>query len=291
MDGIINIYKPTGMTSFDVVYKVKKLMKEKKVGHTGTLDPEACGVLPVCVGRATKLIDYMMGDKKTYRARLKLGIVTDTYDREGNVIEVNEVNTSEREIMDALISFTGEINQVPPKYSALKINGKRMYELARAGVEFEVKSRPVTIYKIDNVHIEMPYVQFDVECSKGTYIRSLCYDIGRKLGCGAYMCELERMASGQFTIENSVRLDDLTSENIGGHLISMEKALSGFDEACFNDVFLKLIKNGVVVKDPRVTEMVSFDKLYRVCSERHELVGLGKKDANGFKLVKLLNLE
>ena len=173
MNGILNVFKPTGMTSFDVVRIIKKISNVKKVGHAGTLDPEASGVLPVCIGKATKAIDYIMGDFKIYEAELKLGVITDTYDREGKILRESEVNASDEEIIQVINSFIGEIKQVPPMYSALKVNGKKLYELARAGIEIEREARPIIIYDIDITDIKIPYVKFRVKCSKGTYIRSL----------------------------------------------------------------------------------------------------------------------
>ncbi len=202
--GVLNINKPLGISSFDVVRKIKKLAKEKKVGHGGTLDPEACGVLPVCIGRATKAIDFIMEGEKEYIAKVKLGVVTDTYDREGKVLRESKVDSTEEEITKVINKFVGTIAQVPPMYSALKQNGKKLYELAREGKEVYREPRTVTIHSIDILSIDSPIIHIKVRCSKGTYIRSLCYDIGEELGCGAMMWELERTATGPFTIDRSV---------------------------------------------------------------------------------------
>ena len=176
MNGVINIFKNKGMSSFDVVRKVRKVAREKKVGHTGTLDPEATGVLPVCLGKGTKIIDYIMKAKKTYFVTFKLGIKTNTYDLEGEIIEEKDIsNITEEETLKTINSFVGEYSQVPPMFSALKKDGVRLYDLARQGIEIEREGRLITIYDIKNIDISMPYVSMEVTCSKGTYIRSLCY--------------------------------------------------------------------------------------------------------------------
>ena len=187
MNGVLNIFKNSGMSSFDVVRIVKKVACEKKVGHTGTLDPEAIGVLPVCLGKATKIIDYIMNDKKSYKVKFKLGVTTTTYDLEGEILsETDTSNITVEETLEAINKFKGTYNQVPPMYSALKKNGVRLYELARKGIEVEREGRPITIYDIKDIEINLPYISMEVTCSKGTYIRSLCYDIGEELKVGAY---------------------------------------------------------------------------------------------------------
>ncbi|WP_288678151.1 tRNA pseudouridine(55) synthase TruB [uncultured Clostridium sp.] len=291
MNGVINIYKNTGMTSFDVVAMVRRVAKMKKVGHTGTLDPAASGVLPVCLGKATKIIDYIMENKKVYRVNLKLGMVTDTYDLEGEVLrEKNSSHITKDEILNCINSFVGTIDQVPPMYSALKQNGVRLYELARQGIEVHREARKVTIYSIENVKIESNYnIQMDVCCSKGTYIRSLCYDIGEKLNVGATMTALERIQNGPFTKEEAINIEDLTEELLEKHIISIEKALDSFEEITVNEKFGKLLRNGVKVFDNRMySEEVEFNKLYRVYEDNGVFLGLGKRDEKGFKLEKLL---
>lgn len=291
MNGVINIYKNTGMTSFDVVAMVRRVAKMKKVGHTGTLDPAASGVLPVCLGKATKIIDYIMENKKVYRVNLKLGMVTDTYDLEGEVLrEKNSSHITKDEILNCINSFVGTIDQVPPMYSALKQNGVRLYELARQGIEVHREARKVTIYSIENVKIESNYnIQMDVCCSKGTYIRSLCYDIGEKLNVGATMTALERIQNGPFTKEEAINIEDLTEELLEKHIISIEKALDSFEKITVNEKFGKLLRNGVKVFDNRMySEEVEFNKLYRVYEDNGVFLGLGKRDEKGFKLEKLL---
>lgn len=291
MNGVINIYKNTGMTSFDVVAMVRRVAKMKKVGHTGTLDPAASGVLPVCLGKATKIIDYIMENKKVYRVNLKLGMVTDTYDLEGEVLrEKDASHITKDEILNCINSFVGTIDQVPPMYSALKQNGVRLYELARQGIEVHREARKVTIYSIENIKIESnDNIQMDVCCSKGTYIRSLCYDIGEKLNVGATMTALERIQNGPFTKEEAINIEDLTEELLEKHIISIEKALDSFEKITVNEKFGKLLRNGVKVFDNRMySEEVEFNKLYRVYEDNGVFWGLGKRDEKGFKLEKLL---
>jgi len=291
MNGVINIYKNTGMTSFDVVAMVRRVAKMKKVGHTGTLDPAASGVLPVCLGKATKIIDYIMENKKVYRVNLKLGMVTDTYDLEGEVLREKDASyITKDEILNCINSFVGTIDQVPPMYSALKQNGVRLYELARKGIEVHREARKITIYSIENIKIESnDNIQMDVCCSKGTYIRSLCYDIGEKLNVGATMTALERIQNGPFTKEEAINIDDLTEELLEKHIISIEKALDSFEKIIVNEKFSKLLRNGVKVFDNRIySEEVEFNKLYRVYEDNGVFLGLGKRDEKGFKLEKLL---
>lgn len=286
--GILNIYKPTKITSFDVVRIIRKLTDEKKVGHCGTLDPEACGVLPICIGRATKAIDYIMENNKVYVAELKLGEVTDTYDIEGKVIRQCDVNVTAEEVMEAVYSFKGDIKQVPPMYSALKVNGKKLYELAREGIEIEREARSITIHDIKVLEINLPYVKMEVNCSKGTYIRSLCYDIGEKLGCGAMMSALERTATGKFTKEDSINIESLNKENIYDYIIPIENAFLNYPKVVANIKFKTLLLNGVILKDRSFTSNILKDEIYRVYDEENNLVGIGRKNDVGFKLIKIL---
>ncbi|WP_027623472.1 tRNA pseudouridine(55) synthase TruB [Clostridium lundense] len=287
MNGVLNIYKPSCMTSFDVVRRVKKICKIKRVGHTGTLDPLATGVLPICIGNSTKIVDYIMNENKIYVAKLKLGIVTDTYDREGKIIEENLVNIDESSIKECIKSFEGEIDQVPPMYSALKVNGKRLYELARQGIEVEREKRRINIYSIDILSIDIPFVTFKVECSKGTYIRSLCYDIGKMLGVGGTMWSLERTKTGAFTAENSINIEDLDEENVQNYIIPMDKALFKYDAVNMDKRYEILLLNGATLTNKYATQGIKENTILRVYIE-NKFIGLGKKNAEGFKIVKLL---
>ena len=209
IDGIINVYKERGYTSHDVVAKLRGILHQKKIGHTGTLDPDAEGVLPVCLGSGTKVCDLLTEKSKTYEAVLLLGKTTDTQDISGKVLSEVEVSCSEEEAKNAVLSFLGAYDQIPPMYSALKVNGKKLYELARAGVEVERKPRRVEILSIEILSISLPRVSFRVQCSKGTYVRSLCQDIGEKLGCGGCMESLVRTRVAGFSIEESLRLSEI----------------------------------------------------------------------------------
>ncbi|OCB01243.1 tRNA pseudouridine(55) synthase TruB [Clostridium beijerinckii] len=290
MNGVLNIFKNKGMTSFDVVRKIKFLANEKKVGHTGTLDPEATGVLPVCLGKATKTIDYIMNSNKVYEVKFLLGVKTTTYDLEGEILEKNEIDHIKNdEVSEVALSFIGEYDQVPPMYSALKKNGVRLYELARKGIEVEREARKVRIFNISDLKIELPYVYMKVACSKGTYIRSLCYDIGEKLKVGAAMAELNRSETSIFKQVDSVNIDDLTKENIQDYIMTIEDALSFYPKITVKSTFTKLLINGVKVFDKRLTnEKREKNVLYRVYDSEGTFIGIGKQDDDGFKIEKLL---
>ena len=209
INGIINVYKEKGFTSFDVVAKMRGMFHQKNIGHTGTLDPDAEGVLPVCLGKATKVCDLLTDKDKEYKAVLLLGKETDTQDISGEVLNESEVNVSEEEVKTAILSFIGAYEQVPPMYSALKVNGQKLCDLARKGVTVERKARPVTIHHIEIVSMKLPEVEMVVSCSKGTYIRTLCDDIGKKLGCFGCMKSLLRTKVDRFKLENAYKLSEL----------------------------------------------------------------------------------
>lgn len=290
MNGVLNIFKPKGMSSFDAVRVVKKVAGTGKVGHTGTLDPEATGVLPICIGRATKIIDYIMDSEKVYEVTLKLGIRTTTYDLEGEVLEERDPShLTEEEILNSINSFKGEYSQIPPMYSALKQNGVRLYELARKGIEVERKGRLVNIYNLEDIKINNPYISMKVTCSKGTYIRSLCYDIGEKLGVFGTMTQLNRAKTSVFSQEKSININELTKENINDYILSMEEALEKYDKIIVNKKYVKLLVNGVRVADGRFTkDKVINNKLYRVYDDENNFIGLGERNDAGFKIEKLL---
>lgn len=252
MDGVFNIYKEKGFTSHDVVAIVRKTINQKKVGHTGTLDPEAEGVLPICVGKATKLADYIMADNKTYKATVKLGIITDTLDIWGEVLEERNVSSTKEEITDAVKSFIGKIEQIPPMYSAIKINGQKLYQLARKGIEVERKSRSVEIFDITvDEFISENEFSITVYCSKGTYIRSLCADIGEKLGCGATMTSLVRLKTGAFDGSNAITLDALKALAEKGEaenaLLGVTDVLRDYKKVKTVKKADKLMKNGAKI--------------------------------------------
>ncbi len=248
MNGIINIYKEAGFTSFDVVAKMRGILKIKKIGHTGTLDPDATGVLPVCIGNGTKLVELLADHDKEYVTELILGIATDTQDISGKVIKTSPVEVTCEEVADAVMSFVGEYMQVPPMYSALKVNGKKLYELAREGVEVERKARPVHFHEIEILSMELPVVKLRVVCSKGTYIRTLCNDIGEKLGCFAAMKSLLRTRVGSFGIAESITLRELEEKRDAGNLadvvLSPDKVFLHLPAVCVKPEFCRLLDNG-----------------------------------------------
>jgi len=208
MDGFLNVDKPKGMTSHDVVDEIRKLVGREKAGHTGTLDPEATGVLSIAIGKATKVIQFLK-DGKEYRATMRLGITTDTQDITGKVIAKSEVvNIAEEKIRKVFKNFLGKIEQIPPMVSAVKVKGERLYKLAREGKEVERSKRTVEIYRLDLLNYEPPDITLEVSCSKGTYIRTLCHDVGKILGCGACLKSLRRTRSGIFTLKKSRSLEE-----------------------------------------------------------------------------------
>lgn len=229
-NGILNINKPEGWTSQDVVAKLRGRLHIRRVGHTGTLDPMATGVLPVCFGKATRIIEYYDDDFKTYEAEMKLGMVTDTLDITGTVLETKPVDVSEEDVIQTIDSFRGWITQIPPKYSALKVNGKPLYKYAREGVEVEIKSRKIYVEDIQPVEVNLGEnrILFRVTCSKGTYIRTICDDIGKKLGCGGTMTALQRTQSGCFRVEDARTLPEIlemTDEELERCVIPMDETL------------------------------------------------------------------
>ena len=256
--GVINIYKEKGYTSHDVVAKLRGILKQKKIGHTGTLDPAAEGVLPVCLGKGTKLCDMLTEKEKTYRAVLLLGKTTDTQDTTGEVLSEKAVSCTEEDARKAVESFQGEYNQIPPMYSALKVNGKKLCDLARAGKTVERKARRVLIHEIVLESVELPRITMTVTCSKGTYIRTLCQDIGERLGCGGCMESLMRIRSGRFSIEESVRLSDVEKTMQEGCVeklvLPVDQMFAAYPAVYVKEEFRRLIENGNAVILPMLTE-------------------------------------
>ena len=286
-EGVININKPADWTSQDVCAKLRGRLHIKKNGHTGTLDPMATGVLPVCIGRATRFIEYYDADFKTYRAVMKLGRTSDTLDSTGTITgQYDFSNVSEADIRAALNSYTGEISQIPPKYSALKVNGRRAYDIARSGGDVELKSRIVTIASNELVSLdpEEGTAEFVVKCSKGTYIRTICDDIGRTLGCGAIMTSLERTGSGFFGIDDSYDLDkviNMTDTEIEACIIPVDETLVNLGIIELDTDRMRAFCNGnssgsrcySVTEEP----CVKFSDVYRVYSDGRFL-GTGRTD-------------
>lgn len=257
INGIINVYKEAGFTSHDVVAKLRGILKQKKIGHTGTLDPEATGVLPVCLGNGTRLCDMLADKSKEYIAVMRLGVVTDTQDMSGQILQEKEVLCSEEEVKNAILFFEGEYSQIPPMYSALKVNGKKLYELAREGKEIERQPRQVSINKIEILSMDLPLVKFQVGCSKGTYIRTLCQDIGEKLGCGAAMHSLQRTRVGNFLLGDALTLEEIEAlskeGNISEKVIPVDFVFLKLPKAVVKKEFRKRIDNGNALLTKHVT--------------------------------------
>lgn len=325
MNGIINVYKEKGFTSFDVCAKLRGILRQKKIGHTGTLDPDAVGVLPVCVGNATKLCDLLTDKDKEYEAVLLLGVSTDTLDTSGQVLKEVPVTAKEDEVREAIRSFIGTYDQVPPMYSAIKVNGKKLYELARQGIEIERKARKVTIHDIEILSMTpddknpsaIKEVRMRVHCSKGTYIRSLCEDIGNKLSCGGCMKELIRTKVSIYTIKDSLTLSQIEeyakNERMDEICQPVDSLFMKYKEFRMKEEFDRLVYNGnkirvenlqmdnqVIVQDTNTcinidqqsdskNLIVPNEILYRIYDSKHKFVGLYTNDEeiHCFKPVKM----
>ena len=281
ISGILNIKKEPGFTSHDVVAKLRGIVHQKKIGHTGTLDPDATGVLPVCLGKATKLCDIIGDWDKTYEAVLLLGRETDTEDTSGQTLKEREVAVTEEEIRDIILSFQGSYDQIPPMYSAKKVNGKKLYELAREGKTVERKPRPVHFYEIEILDISFPLVRFRVTCSKGTYIRTLCHDIGEKLGCGAAMESLLRTKVGRFTLDDAITLaqteEAVKKGTIESKILGIEEILAEYPRVCCTKEGDRLLANG----NPLVQALVDAQEKngwIRMCSSEGSFAGVYQWD-------------
>ena len=276
MTGFIILDKPAGITSFIGGAIVRRVTSEKKTGHTGTLDPMATGVLPVAVGNATRFIELLPSHDKGYRASFRPGITTDTLDITGTVLTTNDNIPDEETVKKAISHFTGEIEQLPPMYSAIKKDGKRLYELARQGIEVEREKRIVTIYNCDFVSYENGEYTIDVKCSKGTYIRSLISDIGEMRGCGAVMTALRRTLSNGFSIDEAHTEDELkAAEDVSAFLIPVDKALEAYPSIRVSEAQAKRFRNGGELDSARLhTKLVP--SLYRVYSPDDKFLGLGE---------------
>ncbi len=252
MNGVLNVYKEQGFTSHDVVAKLRGILKTKKIGHTGTLDPDAVGVLPVCIGKATKLCDLITDWGKTYEAVMLLGTTTDTLDISGKVVAQSEVKVSEVDVLKVCNEFVGEYEQIPPMYSALKHNGQKLYELARKGIEIERKPRTVHInsLRVNDINLadEQKTVTITVDCSKGTYIRSLCDDIGKKLGCGACMMKLTRTRVGEFMLDDTLTLNQISALVLKGEIedriVGIDEIFSDYPQITFAEEYNRYLHNG-----------------------------------------------
>lgn len=278
MNGIINFHKPKGMTSHDAVYYFRRLLKIKKIGHTGTLDPDATGVLPICIGKATRVSEYLLNADKEYIGSLVLGSETDTQDSSGEVLFTSNLTVDEEEIKNSFSKFTGKLSQIPPMYSAVRHNGKKLYELAREGKVVERKPRDINIYQLDILNIEDDNrkINFYTKCSRGTYIRTLCNDIGRDLGTYGHMSDLKRVGVGQFKIEDSFTMDylnNLSLDQISQLIMPIDTALDSLDKILVKNNYYKQLVNGVVV--PVDSKEVDLTSNYRVYCD-HKFIGIGK---------------
>lgn len=292
--GIINVYKEKGFTSFDVVAKLRGILKTKKIGHTGTLDPDAEGVLPVCIGRATKVCDILTDKDKVYEAVMLLGVETDTQDTSGEVLKELPVEVSEEAVKEAILSFVGEYAQVPPMYSALKVNGKKLYELAREGKTVERKARNVQIFSIEILEMDLPRVRMSVHCSKGTYIRTLCHDVGQKLGCGGCMDKLLRTKVGVFELADTLKLaeiDALSREGlVEDRIISVDELFEDYTKVWMKQEFDVVVHNGNRVKKRMFEEKLSSNtERLRVYDSKGEFIGIYEysEERSDFKPVKM----
>ena len=284
MFGFLNVYKPSGMTSHDVISVLRRVTKIKQIGHTGTLDPFAEGVLPVCIGKATRLIEYL-NDDKAYIGTVKLGKATTTYDTEGETVNFSDKKANLDEIKEALKVFRGEIEQLPPVYSAIKVKGKKLYEYAREGKEVEISPRRVTISKLETVdfNFEKQEVSLLIECSKGTYIRSIANDLGKNLGTYGHLIKLVRIKAGDFCIDNAIRLNELDStEKVCENLISPEEKLH-FPVYELDEEEKNKVSNGMKIKLPDSLKNADFVTL----TFNHKLAAITKTDEHQLRCEKV----
>lgn len=270
MDGVLLVHKPAGMTSHDVVNRIRKIFHTKKVGHCGTLDPEATGILVLCIGKATKALQFLMSETKEYQATLVLGQATDTYDASGQVVD-QKTFQGVFNVDNVLQSFVGLQEQLPPMYSAIKVNGKKLYEYARNHEKVEVQPRSIVIHRIELIDQHDQFITFRVQCSKGTYIRSLCVDIGQKLGYPAHMQKLVRLASGHFRLENCFSLEDIEQGHY--HMLSLEEAFQHFEHYVVEDA--QIVYHGKKIKS-------DIDHQVVVCNQEGQVLAVYGPDGTGY---------
>ncbi len=279
INGIINVYKEKGFTSFDVVAKMRGIFHQKKIGHTGTLDPDAEGVLPVCLGKATKVCDLLTDKDKEYKAVLLLGQETDTQDISGEVLNSANVDVTEAQVREVIASFVGEYEQVPPMYSALKVNGQKLCDLARKGITVERKARPVTIHSIEIQKVDLPEIEMLVHCSKGTYIRTLCDDIGKKLGTYGCMKSLLRTRVAHFSLENAYKLSELQElvqkpEHEWDFVESVDSVFTKYEAVYAGEKAEKLIRNGNRIPASMVKMNTEEKGTFRLYDSNNKFIGL-----------------
>lgn len=295
LNGIIAVNKPQGFTSFDVIAKMRGILKMKKLGHSGTLDPMATGVLPVFCGSATKAVSIIPHTGKSYTAGFRLGITTDTQDITGKILSENAFSVSAAQLEDTVRSFTGDIEQVPPMYSAVSVGGKRLYELARKGIEVEREARSVTVNRLEIIQFSEKTGEgiIETDCSGGTYIRTLIHDIGQQLGCGAVMTSLVRTFSNGFSLDECVTLEQLEQLRDRGELqnavISVERLFETLPEIRLNEMKTKMYRNGVKL---HLDKLKGFDgkEQYRIYSDKNEFLGIAVSDIPNNELRVFKNL-
>ena len=293
MDGIVNVMKPAGMTSHDVVAKLRKIYHTRKVGHTGTLDPDAVGVLPVCIGQATRLVEYLTDKEKVYKTIVKFGAETNTQDASGEVTRTTDLPTlSKEEFIAVTQQFIGEIQQVPPMYSAIKKDGQPLYKLARQGIDVEVEARPVIIHEIKVLMYNPESAMLEVRCGKGTYIRTLCQDIGRACGSSAHMAYLMRTASGVFGMDTAVPLARLEqSEQPEQFLVDMNTSLGNMPALTVTDaLMLTRVQNGLAQRIPGYNAL-AMQTVCRAVDAQGSLLAIGTITADGFQPNKVFTKE
>ena len=294
--GVLNINKEKGFTSHDVVAKLRGIVGQKKIGHTGTLDPDATGVLPVCLGKATKLCDMLTDKDKTYETVMLLGKTTDTQDISGEILSEGSLDEIDNEaVIKCIGEFVGDYMQVPPMYSALKVNGKKLYELARQGIEVERKARPLVIHEIKIIDVDLPRVRMEVFCSKGTYIRTLCHDIGQKLGCGACMEELIRTKVSRFELADSLTLKEVEELKEAGRLdeilVPIDAMFSEYEAVTLKKEFAAFAYNGNMFMPKYICERITLTdgKQVRVYDEDGTFIAIYAfcKEKWMFQIVKM----
>lgn len=282
MLGLLNVDKPQGWTSHDIVGRLRRVTGIRKIGHAGTLDPLATGVLVVAVGRATRLLEYIVGQPKQYTTTVKLGEITDSYDADGDIVECHEVAVSKQDIAAVLPQFIGDIDQLPPIFSAIKKDGQPLYKLARQGKEVTVEPRRVSIKSLETVGFESPNLRLRVDCGTGTYIRSLAHDIGQALGCGGHVAELRRTRVGGFTSEDAVPIDEITPENVASLLKPMALAVAHLPRLDVDNVTATMLKHGKRI--PR-----SSDEPLVSVWENDQFLGLVRGDGDTWRVHKFFH--
>ncbi len=295
-NGVINVYKEAGFTSHDVVAKMRGILKMKKIGHTGTLDPDAVGVLPICLGRGTRLCNMLADHDKVYEAVLRLGISTDTQDMSGTVLQKREVSVTKEDVENCIASFVGEQMQIPPMYSAIKIGGKKLYELAREGIEVERQARKVVFHDIQILAVDLPNVTIRVHCSKGTYIRTLCHDIGEKLGCGGCMEKLLRTRVERFELKDAKTLDEIREMveqgTISEIVVPIDEMFSDCPAIYTTKIGDRLVHNGnsfveEFIQISEIKQEITHGMLVRLYDSEETFIGIFEKKGHYFAPLKM----